>query len=167
MSAGRSGILTVALLGLCIGGSSCTDSKRELSSPPTRAEPPLARKASPPARPKDKPATLGDRLTAGMKLMNEGKLEVIDEICSQDFVDHNPLPGTSADFAGLKDFVTQVRAAFPDIKTTAEDILVELQDSMSPVEVGDAELRAGLAEVRAPLSGLVASAERFASLFGR
>ena len=59
------------------------------------------------------------------EVMNEGKLGVIDEICSQDFVDHDPLPGTSPDFAGLKDFVTQVRSAFPDIETTAEDILVE------------------------------------------
>jgi steroid delta-isomerase-like uncharacterized protein len=59
------------------------------------------------------------------EVMNEGKLEVIDEICSQDFIDHDPLPGTSPDFAGLKDFVTQVRSAFPDIETTAEDILVE------------------------------------------
>ena len=59
------------------------------------------------------------------EVMNEGKLEVIDEICSQNFVDHDPLPGTSPDFAGLKDFVTQVRSAFPDIETTAEDILVE------------------------------------------
>src|SRR3954454_23365505 len=49
----------------------------------------------------------------------------------------------------------------------AEDILVELQDSMSPVEVGDAELRAGLAEVRATMADLVARAERFASLAGR
>ena len=57
--------------------------------------------------------------------MNEGKLEVIDEICSHDFVNHDPLPGTSPDFAGLKDFVTQVRSAFPDLETTAEDILVE------------------------------------------
>ena len=59
------------------------------------------------------------------EVMNEGKLEVIDEICSQDFVDHDPLPGTSPDFAGLKDFVTQVRSAFPDLETTAEDILAE------------------------------------------
>ena len=51
---------------------------------------------------------------------------MIDEICSQNFVDHDPLPGTSPDFAGLKDFVTQVRSAFPDIETTAEDILVEV-----------------------------------------
>ena len=59
------------------------------------------------------------------EVMNEGKLEVINEICSQDFVDHDPLPGTSPDLAGLKDFVTHVRSAIPDIETTAEDILVE------------------------------------------
>lgn len=74
MSAPRSGALTAALLGLCIGGGSCTDSNRELSPPPKSAEPPLAGKTGQPAGPKDKPATLGDRLTAGMKLMNEGKL---------------------------------------------------------------------------------------------
>jgi len=49
----------------------------------------------------------------------------------------------------------------------AESILVELQDSMSPVEVGDAELRAGLAEVRAILADLSGRAQRFVSLFGR
>ena len=45
----------------------------------------------------------------------------------------------------------------------AEDLLVELQDSMMPVQVGDPELRAGLAEVR----GLVAQAEAAAPQFLR
>jgi hypothetical protein len=49
----------------------------------------------------------------------------------------------------------------------AESILTELQDSLSPVEVGDAELRAGLAEVRAALAPVPAAAERFVSRFGR
>ena len=35
-----------------------------------------------------------------------------------------------------------------DAVTEADAVLVRLQDSMRPVEVGDAELRAGLAEVR-------------------
>jgi len=45
----------------------------------------------------------------------------------------------------------------------AEDLFVELQDSMMPVQVGDPELRAGLADVR----GLVAQAEAAAPQFLR
>jgi hypothetical protein len=50
---------------------------------------------------------------------------------------------------------------------TADAGLSTLQDSMMPVEVGDAELRAGLAETRKLLSGLPAIARRFASRLGR
>jgi steroid delta-isomerase-like uncharacterized protein len=59
------------------------------------------------------------------EVMNEGKEEVIDELCAENFVDHDPLPGTSPDRQGIHDFVKQVRAAFPDIEMTADDILVE------------------------------------------
>jgi steroid delta-isomerase-like uncharacterized protein len=59
------------------------------------------------------------------EVMNEGKEEVIDELCAENFVDHDPLPGTSPDRQGIHDFVKQVRAAFPDLEMTADDILVE------------------------------------------
>ena len=59
------------------------------------------------------------------EVLTEGKLEVIDELCSPDFVDHDPLPGTSADFAGIKDGTAQIRAAFPDLEATADDVIVE------------------------------------------
>jgi steroid delta-isomerase-like uncharacterized protein len=59
------------------------------------------------------------------EVMSEGKTEVIDELCAPDFVDHNPFQGTSADLAGLKDFVAQIRAAFPDLQMTADDLIVE------------------------------------------
>ena len=49
----------------------------------------------------------------------------------------------------------------------AENILVVLQDSMRPVEVGDAELRAGLAEVRTLTSELTERTAHFVSRFGR
>ena len=49
----------------------------------------------------------------------------------------------------------------------AEDVLTELQDSMSPVEVGDPELRAGLAEVREQLALIADRAPRFLSRLGR
>jgi steroid delta-isomerase-like uncharacterized protein len=59
------------------------------------------------------------------EVMNEGKEEVIDELCAENFVDHDPLPGTGADRAGLHDFVKQVRSAFPDLETTVDDTILE------------------------------------------
>jgi hypothetical protein len=64
---------------------------------------------------------------------------------------------------GVKGFLE----ATADALEQAESILVELQDSMSPVEVGDPELRAGLAEVRGILADLSGRPERFVSMFGR
>ena len=49
----------------------------------------------------------------------------------------------------------------------AELVLSELQDSMMPVEVGDAELRAGLAEVRAVIGPLAGAAREFMRTLGR
>jgi hypothetical protein len=54
-----------------------------------------------------------------------------------------------------------------DAVATADEMLIELQDSMRPVEVGDAELRAGLAEVRALIEELPDSARLFMRSFGR
>jgi hypothetical protein len=49
----------------------------------------------------------------------------------------------------------------------ADLTLADLQDSMRPVEVGDAELRAGLAEVRALLGDLPERARGFTRTLGR
>ena len=49
----------------------------------------------------------------------------------------------------------------------ADAVLVELQDSMRPVEVGDAELRAGLAEVRELLGVVGTRAREFERTLGR
>lgn len=49
----------------------------------------------------------------------------------------------------------------------AESILTELQDSLSPVEVGDAEIRAGIADVRERIAGIPAAAEAFIGTIGR
>ena len=49
----------------------------------------------------------------------------------------------------------------------AELILSELQDSMMPVEVGDAELRAGLADVRGAIGPLEHAAREFMRTLGR
>ncbi len=49
----------------------------------------------------------------------------------------------------------------------SQHVIAELQDSMAPVEVGDAELRAGLSEVRELISGLPASARELVRTVGR
>jgi hypothetical protein len=49
----------------------------------------------------------------------------------------------------------------------ADLILAELQDSMRPVDVGDAELRAGLAEVRELLGELPGRGREFLRTLGR
>jgi hypothetical protein len=54
-----------------------------------------------------------------------------------------------------------------DAVAEADEMLIALQDSMRPVEVGDAELRAGLAEVRALIEELPERARMFMRSFGR
>ena len=49
----------------------------------------------------------------------------------------------------------------------ADEMLVELQDSMRPVEVGDAPLRAGLAEVRELIGQLPDRTRAFTRTLGR
>lgn len=64
---------------------------------------------------------------------------------------------------GVRGFVDSAVASAAE----AEAVLVELQDSMRPVEVGDAELRAGLAEVRELLGDVRARAREFVRTLGR
>jgi hypothetical protein len=86
------------------------------------------------------------------------------------FAERHGLPGRTFEPAsaglpsqGVRGFVEHATSAL----VQADAILAELQDSMRPVEVGDAELRAGLAEVRELISGPPERARRFLSLLGR
>lgn len=56
---------------------------------------------------------------------DEGKLGVLDELMSPNFVDHNPMPGLPADKQGQKQGITMFRTAFPDLKTTVDDLVAE------------------------------------------
>ena len=64
---------------------------------------------------------------------------------------------------GIRGFIDQAVGSADE----ADSILTELQDSMMPVEVGDAELRAGLAEVRELLGDVRARAREFVRTLGR
>ena len=60
------------------------------------------------------------------EVIGDGNLALIDELVSDDFVDHNPMPGQSAGKDGVGFFVNTMRAAFPDLKAaTSEPALVD------------------------------------------
>jgi hypothetical protein len=64
---------------------------------------------------------------------------------------------------GIRGFVDSA----VDAAAEADAIVAELQDSMMPVEVGDAELRRGLAEVREALGDVPVRAREFVRTLGR
>jgi hypothetical protein len=75
------------------------------------------------------------------------------------FVPATPGPPST----GIRGFVDSAVASAAE----ADAMLVELQDSMMPVEVGDPELRAGLTEVRELLGDVRARAREFVRTLGR
>jgi steroid delta-isomerase-like uncharacterized protein len=52
---------------------------------------------------------------------NEGKLEVLDEICADDFIGHDPLAGDQ-NVAAVKQTIAGYRDAFPDLTFSIEDV---------------------------------------------
>lgn len=73
----------------------------------------------------------------------------------------SPSPGLKSQ--GAKAFVERAVAAAAD----ADRRLADLQDTMLPVESGDAELRSGLSEVRTLLAVLPGNAREFLRTLGR
>jgi steroid delta-isomerase-like uncharacterized protein len=71
-----------------------------------------------PASPEDNKATVGRYFT---EIMNEGNLDLIDELMTTNFAFHIPtLPDPARGPEGMKQFVTALRTSFPDIKFTPE-----------------------------------------------
>lgn len=57
--------------------------------------------------------------------INQGRLDVMDEIVAEDFVELDPLPGQRQGREGLKEVIGMLRAAFPDIGWTCEEYISE------------------------------------------
>jgi hypothetical protein len=86
------------------------------------------------------------------------------------FAERHGLPGRTFEPAtaglpsqGVRGFLERAGEAVDD----ADEILAHLQDSMMPVEVGDAELRAGLAAVRELIAQLQTRAPDLLRTLGR
>lgn len=60
-----------------------------------------------------------------LEVFNEGRLELIDELLAEDFVEHAAPPGFPQGRESLRTFVSALRAAFPDFRY---DILQQAED---------------------------------------
>lgn len=73
---------------------------------------------------RDQPRTVARRFFE--EVINAGRVDVVDELIADKFVDHEDLPGAGADArADLKSWLVSLRAAFPDYRVTIEDTIAE------------------------------------------
>ncbi len=61
----------------------------------------------------------------GEEAFNKGNLEVLDELVAPDVVDHDPAPGQPDGREGIKQFVSTLRTAFPDLQMAVENMVAE------------------------------------------
>jgi steroid delta-isomerase-like uncharacterized protein len=59
------------------------------------------------------------------QVLNAGRLERMDDLVLEDFVELDPLPGQSQGREGLKDVVLQMRASFPDMHWVVHEMIAE------------------------------------------
>ncbi len=59
------------------------------------------------------------------EVQSKGNTDLIDEICSPEFVNHSAPPGVPADCEGIKIVTAMFRGAFPDSYFTVEDMVAE------------------------------------------
>jgi len=59
------------------------------------------------------------------EVLNQGRLEVADEIVAEDFVELDPFPGQQPGREGLKEVLAMMSAGFPDIHWVVEEMVGE------------------------------------------
>lgn len=59
------------------------------------------------------------------EVMQQGNWATLDELVAPDFVDHQPAPGQAAGSAGIKQFVTGLRAAISGLQVSVEHMIAE------------------------------------------
>jgi predicted ester cyclase len=55
-----------------------------------------------------------------LEVLNGGNFALLDELTTTDFVDHTPLPGIPSTRDGLKQTLSGLKTAFPDVHYTIE-----------------------------------------------
>ncbi|MDQ3912231.1 MAG: ester cyclase [Actinomycetota bacterium] len=59
------------------------------------------------------------------EVQSRGNIDLIDELCSPEFINHSSPPGMPADCEGVKLVTSMFRQAFPDSYFTVEDMISE------------------------------------------
>src|SRR5260370_35798534 len=59
------------------------------------------------------------------EVLNQGRLERVDDVVAVDFVEVDPFPGKKQGREGLKQVISAFRTAFPDIHWVIEEMLGE------------------------------------------
>jgi ketosteroid isomerase-like protein len=57
--------------------------------------------------------------------ISRGDADSLDELVAPDVVDHNPIPDQAPGLDGVKQWLAAARTAFPDLRGTVEDVVVE------------------------------------------
>ena len=57
--------------------------------------------------------------------LNPANFDLVDELFTEDFINHGAPPGVSPDRAGLKQYMARVRAAFPDFHAEIDEMVAE------------------------------------------
>jgi steroid delta-isomerase-like uncharacterized protein len=60
-----------------------------------------------------------------LETVNSGDLDSAVDLLADDFVEHETLPGIPPGREGTRQLFTMMRAAFPDMRWTVEDLLVD------------------------------------------
>lgn len=74
--------------------------------------------------------------------LSAGKLDVIDEVVAEDFIEHEQSPGLESGREGTRQFFQMMRSAFSEFTMTMEDILADgdrvvVRGKMSGTHQGD------------------------------
>jgi len=57
--------------------------------------------------------------------INEGNLDIVDELVADDFIDHEEFPGIPDTKEGVRIFFQTMRASFPDLRMEIEHLVAE------------------------------------------
>jgi predicted ester cyclase len=59
------------------------------------------------------------------EVLNRGRVGLLDNLISGDYIDHNPVPGQGPGAEGIRNKLKGLREAFPDIRFLLEDLVAE------------------------------------------